>query len=209
MQLATLLAFTSFAATAVTASPLPDRISTAGIDGFVARGLSAQHAGAWDSIQLQRSPADPENAKRDEKQTLAERIVYNPHITSPAGGEVWTAGSQQTVTWDTSDLPAELEHATSMLKLGFEPADGSGGLNEKWTLADDFPTRAGTVSFTLPTDLETRNDYIVVLFGDSGNASPHFTINATPAAMPRIAKASDDGVPADAEGLLSKNVSIY
>ncbi|KAK0526133.1 hypothetical protein OC835_005386 [Tilletia horrida] len=35
---------------------------------------------------------------------------------------------------------------------------------------------AGHVSFHLPANLPTRHDYIVVLFGDSGNASPLFTI---------------------------------
>lgn len=46
-----------------------------------------------------------------------------------------------------------------------------------WTLANKFPLSAGTVSFTVPASLATRDDYIVVLFGDSGNASPHFKIN--------------------------------
>lgn len=63
-----------------------------------------------------------------------------------------------------------------MLKLGYEPADGAGGLNEKWTLAEGFPVTDGKVDFVLPSDLEQRDDYIVVLFGDSGNISKHFSI---------------------------------
>lgn len=73
-------------------------------------------------------------------------------------------------------MPAELQNSTSMLKLGYEPADGAGGLNENWTLAQGFPVTAGKVDFVLPSDLEQRNDYVVVLFGDSGNISKHFTI---------------------------------
>lgn len=81
-------------------------------------------------------------------------------------------------------MPDVLQNATSQLKLGYEPADGAGGLNEKWTLADGFPLTAGSVSFTLPSDLAARDDYIVVLFGDSGNASPHFSIS--PAAQANV-----------------------
>jgi hypothetical protein len=50
----------------------------------------------------------------------------------------------------------------------------------EWTLASDFSLQDGSVSFKLPSDLETRQDYIVVLFGDSGNRSKRFTINALP-----------------------------
>lgn len=50
-------------------------------------------------------------------------------------------------------------------------------LSPGWTLADKFPLTAGTVSFTVPADVKQRDDYIVVLLGDSGNASPHFKIN--------------------------------
>lgn len=46
----------------------------------------------------------------------------------------------------------------------------------EWTLADGFPLTSGSVNFVLPTDVAARDDYIVVLFGDSGNASPKFSI---------------------------------
>lgn len=47
-----------------------------------------------------------------------------------------------------------------------------------WDLADKFRLNSGSQRITLPKDLETRSTYIVVLFGDSGNASPEFTIKA-------------------------------
>ena len=43
-------------------------------------------------------------------------------------------------------------------------------------LAKDFPITAGHTEITVPS-VTTRDSYILVLFGDSGNASPMFTIN--------------------------------
>lgn len=43
-------------------------------------------------------------------------------------------------------------------------------------LATGFPITMGRAEITVPS-VTTRNSYILVLFGDSGNASPRFTIN--------------------------------
>lgn len=48
--------------------------------------------------------------------------------------------------------------------------------NLDWDLASGFPLNSGSWNVTLPKDLATRSDYIVVVFGNSGNASPKFTI---------------------------------
>ncbi|CAO1630757.1 unnamed protein product [Jaminaea pallidilutea] len=111
----------------------------------------------------------PENLKR---------IVWNPPITAPTHKSVWTAGHKQKVTWDTAKLPKALRYASSELKLGYQLANGSGGENLHWTLADGFALKEGEVTFTLPKKLAARDDYIVVLMGDSGNASPKFSIKA-------------------------------
>lgn len=76
----------------------------------------------------------------------------------------------------TDDIPAEAKDYTGVVKLGYEPANGEGGLNLKKTLAKDFKLTDNEVSVTIPEDQEERTDYIIVLMGDSGNASPHFTI---------------------------------
>ncbi|SPO28346.1 uncharacterized protein UTRI_04743 [Ustilago trichophora] len=110
--------------------------------------------------------------------SLDKRLVYNPHITSPVASTVWTAGQSYTVEWDSSDIPVEAESYKGMIKLGYTPADGAGGLNLHWTLADGFPIKDGKVQVTLPEDLKQRNDYIVVVMGDSGNASEKFTIKS-------------------------------
>lgn len=113
---------------------------------------------------------------RDAPASLEKRIVYNPHITRPRAETVWTAGKTHTVKWDTSDMPPEAEGYKGVIKLGYLPADGSGGENLRWTLADGFAIKDGKTKVTLPSDLEERSDYIVVVMGDSGNASEKFTI---------------------------------
>ena len=51
-------------------------------------------------------------------------LVYSPEITSPKAGDSWTTGSTQTVTWDTADLPADVQHYVGKLELG-HPSAGS------------------------------------------------------------------------------------
>lgn len=87
---------------------------------------------------------------------------------------------------DVSDIPEELKGSTSQVKLGYTLPNDEGGLNQKWTLASGFPLNSGTVTVKIPSDLETRTTYQVVVFGDSGNTSPEFIINGA---------GSDLGVP--------------
>ncbi|CAO1631027.1 unnamed protein product [Sympodiomycopsis kandeliae] len=123
-------------------------------------------------VQLERSPMDPDNE-------LQRRIVYNPHILTPKAGDVWHADKNHKVTWKTSDIPDELQDGTAEVRLGYLPENGQGGENLRWILAKKVPLTDGSVTFKLPADLRSRNDYIVVLLGDSGNASPKFTITGT------------------------------
>ncbi|SJX64173.1 uncharacterized protein SRS1_14828 [Sporisorium reilianum f. sp. reilianum] len=165
MQLSALLLSASLLISSVVSAP-------AGVASFGASSeaelmLRRQYENTnWDSMMLGRDAVQ-----------LEKRIVYNPHITSPTSSTVWTAGKTYTVTWDVSDMPAEAENHTGIIKLGYLPADGSGGENLHWTLAEGFAIKDGKTSITLPSDLAARSDYIVVVFGDSGNASKKFTIN--------------------------------
>jgi hypothetical protein len=52
-------------------------------------------------------------------------------------------------------------------------------------LAEGFRLRAGKQEITVPS-VPQRNDYIVVLMGDSGNQSPTFTIQPADGAPPPI-----------------------
>ncbi|KAH7885263.1 hypothetical protein F5I97DRAFT_1928664 [Phlebopus sp. FC_14] len=109
-----------------------------------------------------------------------ELLVWSPTITSPKLGDVWLTGSTQNVTWLIDDIPDEKKNSTGLLLLGYF-ANNSENLDIKHPLASGFPIAWGWVDITVPTNLTRRDNYTVVLFGDSGNASPAFTIkpNAT------------------------------
>jgi hypothetical protein len=54
--------------------------------------------------------------------------VFNPTITYPITGVVWLVGSNQTVSWRTSDLPRRVLDSPGMILLG-HIANGSENLN--------------------------------------------------------------------------------
>ncbi|TFY80914.1 hypothetical protein EWM64_g3099 [Hericium alpestre] len=105
---------------------------------------------------------------------LVKRIVVDPQITTPTASTVWTVGSSVTVTWDTTQIPSS-GNFTGQLILGFNENE-SENLQLDNPLAQGFDLRAGKVDVTVP-DVAPKSDYIVVLMGDSGNASPEFTIS--------------------------------
>ncbi|WFD34229.1 hypothetical protein MCUN1_001066 [Malassezia cuniculi] len=119
----------------------------------------------------------PRGAGATETNQLNARLVFSPKITYPDAKTTWTAGKEAFVLWETSEIPESLKDVTGVIRLG-HIEDGSESLNLADTLAKDFALSLGNVSITVPKVLETRNDYIVVLFGDSGNHSPKFTIKA-------------------------------
>ncbi|ORZ12677.1 hypothetical protein BCR42DRAFT_419748 [Absidia repens] len=112
--------------------------------------------------------------------TLTLALVLNPKITSPTADTKWRAGDKRTITWDTEHvvggpIPASYK---GTLKLGYLDPKDSPNEHLKWDLASGFPLNKGSQVVTLPADLETKRTYIIVLMGNSGNASPQFTITA-------------------------------
>ncbi|KAJ7095731.1 hypothetical protein B0H15DRAFT_798219 [Mycena belliarum] len=103
-------------------------------------------------------------------------IVVTPHITSPTEAVSWAPGSVQTVTWETKSIPTAYKNNTGMILLGHlsETYDSKG--ERPHPLANHFMIGDGHANVTIPIDTPSRSDYIVVLFGDSGNASPKFMI---------------------------------
>ncbi|KZV62614.1 hypothetical protein PENSPDRAFT_758577 [Peniophora sp. CONT] len=97
--------------------------------------------------------------------------VFVPPITSPSASTKWTAGAVETVTWDTSNAPAQISNPSGIVVLE------KGGLPVA-TLKDGFPITDGSVDVTVPANLTTGTDYTIILFGDSGNVSPQFEIDS-------------------------------
>lgn len=105
------------------ASPLPQVVERAEDADYLAIRDVVQ-PWAWAEPAEARSPADP-----DVIAEIQRRLVYNPRIVEPTAATVWGAGKTQTVAWSTEDIPDEARSYRGTIKLGYEPADGSGGLN--------------------------------------------------------------------------------
>ncbi|KIJ31524.1 hypothetical protein M422DRAFT_121206, partial [Sphaerobolus stellatus SS14] len=99
-----------------------------------------------------------------------------PPVTYPTAGVDWPVGSSQTVTWDTSEVPPGFT-GTGMILLGY--LDNNGDYDEHLDINDPlargFPLTTGSVVIVVP-NVPSRNTYIVVLIGDSGNISGEFHI---------------------------------
>jgi hypothetical protein len=66
---------------------------------------------------------------------IAERsmlIVVTPPITSPVAGDDWPIGTEQTVTWDTTDIPPEAQDYTGEILLGFDDGTNSENLSSEF-----------------------------------------------------------------------------
>ncbi|KDR82374.1 hypothetical protein GALMADRAFT_237652 [Galerina marginata CBS 339.88] len=119
---------------------------------------------------------------------LSNRDVIVPHITSPDASSVWPVGTAQTVTWDTSNFPpdSQITNPIGQVILGTN-ASGTFHFNFNDPLAKGFKLRDGSVKITVP-DVTPGDDYLIVLFGDSGNTSPTFAItkisSGTPSGSP-------------------------
>ncbi|TBU47438.1 hypothetical protein BD309DRAFT_1077963 [Dichomitus squalens] len=118
--------------------------------------------------------------------TLAKPLAFNPRdaisppITNPTAQTVWKAGDTQTVTWDLSGLNgAQPSNPQAQIILGTF-INGEEHLLLDTVLASGFNILDGNVTLTVPT-VTTGSDYIVCLFGSSGDISPPFTIIGTDA----------------------------
>jgi hypothetical protein len=104
-----------------------------------------------------------------------ELLAWSPTILTPTQFTIWPRGSIQTVTWATNNIPEEKLNSTGLLLLGYM-ANDSENLDIQHPLAVNFPIISGEVTFTVPENATACGNAIVVLFGDSGNASPEFAI---------------------------------
>ncbi|KAG2152999.1 uncharacterized protein EDB93DRAFT_1135899 [Suillus bovinus] len=121
------------------------------------------------------------------------RDVVDPPITSPTADTVWHVGEKQLVTWSIDGLSSNVTNPVGMLVLGYMYND-SENLMLNSPLATNINYTVGQALITVP-NVETREDYIVVLFGDSGNASPEFTIINDSSSSSAPAPSTSSSVP--------------
>ncbi|KAF9221623.1 hypothetical protein BS17DRAFT_809975 [Gyrodon lividus] len=103
---------------------------------------------------------------------IQARDVFVPPILYPHAGTVWVAGQCHNVTWDTSNAPVNITNVYGMIYLRNNSLID---MNEE--LASGFDILNGHVEIQVP-NVPTGHNYSLVLFGDSGNYSPAFTILA-------------------------------
>ncbi|KIJ17791.1 hypothetical protein PAXINDRAFT_9735 [Paxillus involutus ATCC 200175] len=101
---------------------------------------------------------------------IQTRDVFVPLILSPQSGTIWIAGQYHNVTWDTTNAPANITNKNGMIYLR---NNGLTDMNEE--LASGFNILDGVVEIQVPK-VPIGHNYSIVLFGDSGNFSPSFTI---------------------------------
>ncbi|KAK4055814.1 hypothetical protein OIO90_003067 [Microbotryomycetes sp. JL221] len=114
-------------------------------------------------------------------QPVSNLISYYPKITSPVKGQQWYEGQQVQVAcgtappYDPSQIPQQAN-----ITLGFLSAVRPGfNLDIANPLATvNLYEEPYQVTLTLPTNLTTRDSYLLIL-GSSGNTSPLFTITGT------------------------------
>ncbi|KIY50335.1 hypothetical protein FISHEDRAFT_17692, partial [Fistulina hepatica ATCC 64428] len=101
---------------------------------------------------------------------LTERDVFVPKIFTPSQGDAWVVGQKYNVTWDTSTAPSQITNTNGRIFL----RKGDKTLTNE-PLAQDFDILLGHYEVATPA-VTPGDDYRVVLFGNSGNWSPQFSI---------------------------------
>ncbi|KAI0339004.1 hypothetical protein BDW22DRAFT_1362343 [Trametopsis cervina] len=104
---------------------------------------------------------------------LIPRDDFVPPILYPQAGTVWTVGQKHNVTWSLNNVPSQITNPNGKLVL----AKGGYLIGLDKPIAQNFSIALGRIEITVPDVQEPGNDYALVLFGNSGNSSPNFTIN--------------------------------
>ncbi|PIL31723.1 hypothetical protein GSI_06427 [Ganoderma sinense ZZ0214-1] len=148
---------------------------------FFVLALSAAMFPVVDAFYIpQEFNIDAARNETDRSAALARRDVWSPGILSPNANDVWQAGSVVQIRWDTSSPPAQVTNYMGRILLGHEQdPDGNEHLDFEHPLAQGFNLSQGAVNAIVPY-VVSSDDYFVVLYGDSGNRSPSFTILQRP-----------------------------
>ncbi|EMD38264.1 CsMn38 [Gelatoporia subvermispora B] len=99
-----------------------------------------------------------------------KRDVFDPPILYPHAGTVWKKGQRHNVTWDISQAPKQITNRIGEIRLS--------QVNQSIfpvILATGFDILDSRIEVEVPW-VQTGHEYTLVLFGDSGNSGPAFTI---------------------------------
>lgn len=102
---------------------------------------------------------------------LSQRDVFVPPVILPNSHSVWKVGTMQTVSWDVSGAPAQITNNKVKIVLVT-----NGLLDLEHPLADDLDLFSGSHQVQVPTNLKPGKNYQILVFGDSGNTGPFFTV---------------------------------
>ncbi|KAJ7736576.1 hypothetical protein DFH07DRAFT_779647 [Mycena maculata] len=100
---------------------------------------------------------------------ISSRDVYAPPITYPHTDSVWLVGQTHTVTWNATNPPAQITNPIGTILLR------KSNLTTPVIMQANFALVSGKATVKVPW-VQDGDDYQLVLFGDSGNFSPYFTI---------------------------------
>jgi len=103
---------------------------------------------------------------------VSPRDVFVPPVTYPSAGVIWKAGDSHDVTWDISNPPKQITNKKGKIVL----AKGAYLVGLDKPLASGFDILLGKYRVTIPANTPPGTDYSIVVFGDSGNNGPRFTI---------------------------------
>ena len=83
-------------------------------------------------------------------------------VTSPNGGENWEPGSNETITWTSSNLPTSCRIFINLFKAGAfdRTIVGSSGY---YGSPDDGTSNDGSYTWSIPSSLDESSDYKVII----------------------------------------------
>ncbi|TFL04456.1 hypothetical protein BDV98DRAFT_317852 [Pterulicium gracile] len=96
--------------------------------------------------------------------------VYVPPVLLPNSESIWKVGTPYMVEWNITSPPTQITNPTGRIQLR------KGGLTQPYALAQGFSILDGSKQIIIPVSTVPGPGYQIVLFGDSGNFSPMFTI---------------------------------
>jgi hypothetical protein len=108
---------------------------------------------------------------------LESRDVFVPPVLYPSKNAVWIVGESRYVVWNTTGAPVNITNSMGQIYLR------QNGMTSNVSVASGFSILLGSLVVKVPDVEKDGDDYQLVLFGDSGNFSPVFTICQKPSCL--------------------------